>query len=276
MPAKSDANLFDLIKSLSKKEKAELDKHHFHDKKGTKYFKIYQFIDKKQDEYDEKAVIHACEIEPSKYPGLKNYLYNLILNHLEVIQADEVENFTLLGTITRAHVLKNKGLFKQCLKLIEKGIKSAELKENYLALLQLYELRDQVRSRFTGDFKKEEDIHVAFDEVLKAYDNYFDTAYYRYCLFKSIIPSLQGVAFEDITSGLMHRDPRADTTIKEVLKLRYLSRKELSLRNFDKILEYNDGLFELMGNPNKNKKLPLPWIAGFYTTRITVLINVKN
>ena len=137
MPKSATDELYSLIKSLSKAEKAYFKKNAIAKNPGKRpiYIELFDAIDKQQ-EYDERKIAKQVkEILPGRFSDLKNFLYNLLLRYLE--QFHDSNHAQLLSKLHRVEILYEKGLYKQCQKLLAKAGQLALKSENHLMILQI-------------------------------------------------------------------------------------------------------------------------------------------
>ncbi|MFK7905708.1 MAG: hypothetical protein AB8B69_11315 [Chitinophagales bacterium] len=132
--------LFDLIQSLDKSEKRYF-KLHCSQYKGddSQYLKLFDAIDK-QEVYDEGILKEKFKNEKfvKQFHVMKNYLYNLTLDSLWRFYAGKTINQQIGELIDKSEILKEKGLFQQALKLLQKAAKTAEKHETFEHCLLVY------------------------------------------------------------------------------------------------------------------------------------------
>ena len=137
---KSSVDLFQLIKSLTKSEKRYFNI--IASKKGkgktNNYLKLFNAIDK-QEEYDEKKIIHqfSDSIFIKHLPSEKNYLYHLILKNLHIYHSASSLETTVEELLHYVEILYNKGLFYQSKKMAERVKEVTSAGEMYLQLIKL-------------------------------------------------------------------------------------------------------------------------------------------
>ncbi len=127
MPKSPSTELFDLIQSLTKVEKAAF-KIYARNKgaQNSLYVKLFDHVEKRK-KYDEKKIAGALKLKPGRLAELKNYLYNLVLNSLNEFHSEKTINARLAKHLTVIKLVLEKGLFGQCGKLIQK----AKIKKYY-------------------------------------------------------------------------------------------------------------------------------------------------
>lgn len=133
-------DLYDLIHSLSKGEKAYFKKYTSMHVRGEQnnYTRLFDALEK-QKKYDEKKIRHRFRNERfmKQYSVAKNYLYALLLESLESFHTS-VES-KLGSLINQTDILQKKRLTLQAAKLIRSGKRTAAHYQkplHYLALVQ--------------------------------------------------------------------------------------------------------------------------------------------
>lgn len=137
MTAKDD--LFILIKSLSKTEKAYFKKYaSIHSNKGQQqYLSLFDLLND-MTVYDEailkKKIAH---LGITQLPVYKNYLYKIILRSQVQYTRTHTENHYLDELFLEIEVLMAKNLFSQCTALIARAKEIAQQNENFTSLLKV-------------------------------------------------------------------------------------------------------------------------------------------
>ena len=143
---KRSDDLFALIKSLSRNERRYF--HLFSQlQKGDKaYLALFKAMDKMK-EYDEK-IFREKNRDKDFIKNLawrKHHLYNLILKSLgSYHESIDTEVYSLLH---RNEVLYEKGLFKQCRKVLNKAKATAQKYEMYHIMFELLNWEDVIASK---------------------------------------------------------------------------------------------------------------------------------
>ena len=126
---RSTDTLFQLIKSLSQSEKRffKLETSKYSRKDQNDYLVLYELLDK-QVEYDEVAIKKALKGSKilSRLPGVKNYLFNLILKALAQYHAERNSHQQISTLLQQIDILFSKGLYKAARKLLVKARKIAD------------------------------------------------------------------------------------------------------------------------------------------------------
>jgi len=140
MSNKVSNHLFELIKSLSKSEKRYFklfsSRHTIGEENG--YLKLFDFIDR-MDTYQEDLIfIHFEGLALlNKFSITKARLYNNILRSLDSFNANSSQDAQLFRSIHCADILYDKGLYKQCEKLLNSAEKQAKKNERFNLLLEI-------------------------------------------------------------------------------------------------------------------------------------------
>jgi hypothetical protein len=122
MPNRQKDDLFQLIKSLGKGEKRNF-KLYMQRNSATTELKVVQLFDAldRMEEYDEPQLLkkHPA-IAKQQLSNLKASLYRHILASLRLLKDEDNLDLTLHELLDNARILYNKGLYLQCLKVLER------------------------------------------------------------------------------------------------------------------------------------------------------------
>ncbi len=84
------------------------------------FLQLFDFLDKKR-EYDEAAILKKISsLKKEQLPNLKAHLYGQLLTSLRLLSRNRNEDILLRENIDYAHVLYDKGLYRQSLDLLAK------------------------------------------------------------------------------------------------------------------------------------------------------------
>lgn len=160
---KKESNLYRLIHQLNKNEKGYFKKYTLkHGAKSSKqYILLFDAYDKIKfkNRYDETKILKKLPIEIQHFfASKKNYLYNLILEALRVYYASNNHLIILLNTISDVHILINKGLYHQAIKIIKKGNATAEKYELFDYQLILLNIESEVKTLLIESFERNEEL----------------------------------------------------------------------------------------------------------------------
>ncbi len=123
--AKQD-NLFDLIKALTKAEKRNFKLYALRQagNNDANFILLFDTIDM-LGEYDEAKILKKTKIDKRQLPNTKAHLYRQILVSTRILNSKHNISIELREQIDFARILYDKGLYKQCLKVLDKAKKSA-------------------------------------------------------------------------------------------------------------------------------------------------------
>lgn len=142
MSNKVSNHLFELIKSLNKSEKRYFklysSRHTIGEENG--YLRLFDFIDR-MDTYQEDLIFMHFKGQAllNKFSITKARLYNNILRSLDAFNANSSEDAQLYRSLNCADILFDKGLYKQCEKLLASTEKLAQKSERFTILLDIKE-----------------------------------------------------------------------------------------------------------------------------------------
>ncbi|MCC6690977.1 MAG: hypothetical protein IT235_05545 [Bacteroidia bacterium] len=139
MPKTASSDLFDLIQSLSKAEKAAFKIYvRRNDSKSLLYLKLFDLLERRKKN-DETKTIRSLNIAPRRFPELKHYLYNLILKSLNDFHRNQKVSSQLAEYYSTINLLFEKGLYEQCKKKLNKAKALALKFEKHTFLIELFE-----------------------------------------------------------------------------------------------------------------------------------------
>ena len=142
----TSTDLFFLIKSLSKAERAYFKKYakRFSDE-DTLSLKLFEEIEKQCDsdsEYNEEIIRERLNKiqNVNQLSVAKNYLYDLVLKSLLTAQSEKSLDDKFDKYVAQAELLLNKTLFDQSMKILKKAKKIAYEYENYMKLFNILQI----------------------------------------------------------------------------------------------------------------------------------------
>lgn len=141
-------DLFELVKSLSKAEKAFFRKNLPEQDRGpSSYLKLFDALDAMK-EYDETALLKKLKItrQGTAFSVSKNYLYKAVLKSLVQFNAEKSSHAVIQHHLLQGEVLNQKGLYEQARKSYEKALQAAT-EADYPSLA--YECQTQLRGLFS-------------------------------------------------------------------------------------------------------------------------------
>ncbi len=155
--------LFKLVKSLSKSEKRYFKLACSVHKGSKNYLDLFDLFDK-QNSF-EKEVIPGMK-KFKRLPHLKKYLYNLILESLQSYHANLSVDMKLGNIMQQAGILFEKGLYEDCLDLLQQAKKIAVKHERFLLLIEIIEWKKKIALRNTDVRALNEDADKLYREKI--------------------------------------------------------------------------------------------------------------
>lgn len=166
----SSTDLFFLIKSLSKAERAYFKKYaKRYSDEDTLSLKLFEEIEKQvesETEYNEEIIKEKLNKiqNVNQLSVAKNYLYDLVLKSLLIVKSEKSLDDKLDKYISQIELLMDKTLFEQSLKILRKAKKIAYEHENYSKLYLILQLEKNLQfekvspnvERLQNDIFKEE------------------------------------------------------------------------------------------------------------------------
>ncbi|MGZ3862979.1 MAG: hypothetical protein ACXVPN_05270 [Bacteroidia bacterium] len=138
---KKNSNAFTLIKSLTMSEKRYFkifsERHTIGGQ--NKYVALFDELDKTDAENDVelKKRLKKAGVNTDFLSADKNYLYQLVLRSLNVFHDSRTFNLEVKEILSSVEILFYKGLYKECLKLIERAEALAEECENFALMIDV-------------------------------------------------------------------------------------------------------------------------------------------
>lgn len=169
---KQNDALYDLIKSLTGNEKRFFKiyaSRHVTSGKSN-YVKLFEAIDG-QSTYDEKKLKQKIKSEPfgKHFSAEKNYLYNLILECLDIYHKDSSVDRQINKYINIARILSEKRLDKQSLNMIEKAKTISEKYNRFEYIILLTVLKKNIC--FINDSITRNELETFYSELFNAIDH---------------------------------------------------------------------------------------------------------
>ena len=157
--------LFVLIKSLKQAEKRYF--HRWVKRNGeseTKYFLLFQLIDQQRDFDDEALLKKASAIKKAQLSNLKAHLYKNLLQALRHFELEKTAELQLRENIDYIQLLYDRGLYNQCIPIIQKTSKKIEQSGQLELKLELLKWEKLVMKRTLGDSYQQK-LHRIIAEV---------------------------------------------------------------------------------------------------------------
>jgi hypothetical protein len=160
--------LYDLIKSLTGNEKRFFKiyaSRHVTSGKNN-YVKLFEAIDK-LPVYDDKKLKGKIKDESfsKHFSAEKNYLYNLILECLDIYHKDSSVDSLITKYVNIARVLSEKRLDKQSMNMIEKAKVLSEKHNRFENIITLTILKKKIG--FVNDSLTHQELEMYFNELFK-------------------------------------------------------------------------------------------------------------
>jgi hypothetical protein len=165
-------DIFMLVKGLSSNEKSyytKLAKRHS-DQNASLHIKLFKLIDESEN-HDEEKWCNALGIENRiHFSGIKNYLYNDILNTIVFKEKNKTIDTQLYFLQDQIRMLYERGLMQLAFKLCGKAIHLAEKYEKYHFVVLFLHLRNRVLEN--KDYKQFKDqsemLFAGLEEAINA------------------------------------------------------------------------------------------------------------
>jgi hypothetical protein len=128
--------VFDLVKCMSKAEKRafKLFATRTSGNSDAKFIALFDAMDS-MDEYDQARVLALCPVKKEQLPNLKAHLYKQLLISLRLLGAGRSATIQLREQVDFAHILYDKGLYRESTKFLERAaVRAVELQQPTIAL----------------------------------------------------------------------------------------------------------------------------------------------
>ncbi len=148
MPISQSAQLFTLIKSMTKAEKRNfrLYARRNQDTDDMLFLQLFDQLDR-QDRLDDNAVLRRMQgVGKMQYSNIKRHLYTQIMSSMRLINRQK-EEIAIRELLDFADILYARGLFLHSLKVLEKARKAAAETGNYRLHLDVLEKEKMIESR---------------------------------------------------------------------------------------------------------------------------------
>ena len=133
--------------------------------KENNYVKLFDAIDR-QTKYDEKQLLKE-EKYIKQLPLLKNRLYEIILQSLDVLYSTNSVEATLRNYLHYIEILFDKGLYKQCSKIISSAKKIASDHESYPMMIEIFEWeRNLIHIEYNETVRENDLINITKEQIV--------------------------------------------------------------------------------------------------------------
>ncbi|MGB4929327.1 MAG: hypothetical protein WBP43_05105 [Chitinophagales bacterium] len=176
-------DLFELIKSMSRKEKIHFTLHtkHTGGAKAKNYLTLFNAISR-QNIYDELAIKTAMgkSKKGESFSVMKNYLHNLVLDHITNYHYENHRGYRVKEYFRKAQMLYDKNLLNQSLKYVQKAKKIASSEHRYIDLISILQLEENISKIHYSIQQYETTFKQNFEYELNTINQYYNTRQYIY------------------------------------------------------------------------------------------------
>ncbi len=174
-------SLYNLVKSLTKTEKAYFKKYaKRHVIKGqNKYTLLFDAIDRSSNGYDKEQIKRKFQNEKfvKNFPVMKKYLMETLLKSLGSLYSLTSPGNEIKNEISYIEILYKKALFQSCAKILDRLLKQAYKRDNFLVILELLKWKKNLihEGAFKGnDFLNLEKAYNEEQEIIAKIKNLSD------------------------------------------------------------------------------------------------------
>jgi tetratricopeptide (TPR) repeat protein len=143
----SKSKLHELIQHLSQSEKRYFKRYlsrYSENNHESIFGRLFDYLSL-TEVYDKEQLLRECPfVKLSQLQNLNNRLYVYVLESLRAYNSNKSHQVILHETLTNYEILLRKGLYEQCLRLLNKGEKIAIDNENYLFLNEILSKKVEV------------------------------------------------------------------------------------------------------------------------------------
>ena len=174
-------SLYNLVKSLTKTEKSYFKKYaKRHVIKGqNKYTLLFDAIDRSTNGYDKEQIKRKFQNEKfvKNFPVMKKYLMKTLLKSLGSFYSMTSPDNEIKNEISYIEILYKKALFQSCAKILDRLLKKAYKRDNFLVILELLKWKKNLihEGAFKGnDFLNLEKAYNEEQEIIAKIKNLSD------------------------------------------------------------------------------------------------------
>jgi len=149
MPISQSLQVYKLVKSLNKSEKRNFRLHagRIRDSEELLYIKLFDILEG-QKKFDENDILKKMkDITSTQYSNVKRHLYSQILISLRHLYKEKKAHIKIREYIDMAHILYNKGLYMEALKILDKAKKVSFKNHTDFSSLTIVEIEKMIQSR---------------------------------------------------------------------------------------------------------------------------------
>ncbi len=149
MPIAQTELLYRLIKSLDKSEKRHFKLYvsRLTSNKNGLFIQLFNLIDRSKNPDDLKFQAKLKLKSQNQYSNIKRHLYSQIIKSLRLLHISKNDSIRIREELDYASILYSKGLYDQCLLLLERIKPSAISANENILHLQILELQKKIESR---------------------------------------------------------------------------------------------------------------------------------
>ncbi|HXC05505.1 MAG TPA: hypothetical protein VNZ86_12175 [Bacteroidia bacterium] len=152
MPKPASDDLFRLIQALSKSEKRhfKLQVTRTGGEGEKKFVKLFDLIHNQKRYDEEKLLRNNTWLNPAQLPNLKVQLYKQVMLSVRLCNMHSSADVMIRDLCDNAQLLYDKGLYKQCMQMLDKARKMAVLHDRETLHLDILELEKKVLNQTTA------------------------------------------------------------------------------------------------------------------------------
>ncbi len=150
MPKQKTDDLIQLIRSLSRAEKRHFRLFVRRNQASDEilFLQLFDVLDKSRD-YDEEMILKKLPaVKKRQLSNLKAHLYKQLLISLRLLKRNHIEDIQLREMIDYAHVLYQKGLYRQSLDMLDKAKNKARLGKFQILNLEILEFEKYIEAQY--------------------------------------------------------------------------------------------------------------------------------
>lgn len=140
-------SVFELVRSMTKAEKRNFKLYatRLAGNQEAKFVALFDCLDA-LEEYDEERILQRCPIKKEQLPNMKAHLYKQILVSIRLLDVQHIPSMQLREQLDFARILYDKGLYRQCVKMVDKVKEQAMASEQYMIVLDALELQKKLET----------------------------------------------------------------------------------------------------------------------------------
>lgn len=158
LPEKQDP-VFDLIRNMTKAEKRNFKLYatRLSGNQDAKFLMLFDCLDS-IEEYDESRILSRCPVKKEQLPNMKAHLYKQLLTSIRLLNVRHSDIMQLREQLDFAHILFDKGLYRQSSRILDKVEEQADELEQYAINLDIVNFQSKLETmNVTKDMISESD-----------------------------------------------------------------------------------------------------------------------